>query len=505
MTLTSLTIPPGVVRGKTPAQSRGRYYDTNLVRWRSGVLQPVGGSERLTSSPMEAAPRTLHWWRDLTDIRRLAIGADNGLFTMEGNTVTLRSPAGFVPPANVTASGGFGIGLFGAGTYGSPRPAGAARLYLRPPVWSLDNFGQDLLASCSSDGRLLKLVPAAGVLPATASVVATAPTGNRSMLVTEERHVMLFGCGGVPYRVGWCSREDYNDWNFASTTNTAGFFDLPISGWVVNASRVHGGVLIWTDSDVWFARYVGQPFIYSFERMGEACGLYAPQSFAVTAGVAIWMGRETFFGYDGGTVRPLASDVGDYLFSDIDPVYGAARSFGMANGVYPEVWFHYPAAGQTEPNRYVCFSTQERWWGIGSMRRLAGVAAGVYPYPTMACLDRHLHHHEIGWTTSGTTRVGNVWAETGAIEFPRGGASTFDVMGAQMDSGSGYAATQVRAYARYAADGTEYAFGPFSPRSDGYTDMRLTGRDIRLRIEATQDADWTLGEIRLDIEPGDGR
>lgn len=507
MTITPITIPPGVVKGATPAQARGRWQDSNLVRWRSNILQPVGGWERFTGSPMTTTARRLLWWRDLTDIRRMAIGADNGLHVLEGQTISNKTPAGFTAPGTGNgAAGGFGTNTFNYGTFGSPRPAVNARLYQRPPIWSLDNFGEDLLAMASSDGRLLKLVPSAGALPAAASVVSGAPISNRGMLVTEERHVALLGAGGVPYRIAWSSREDYNDWNIASTTNTAGYYDLPISGWIVNATRVRGGVLIWTDADVWLMRYVGQPFIYSFERVGEACGLYAPMSFAATGNAAVWMGRETFFMFDGGVVRPLACDVGDYVFSNINPVYGVARTFGMANGVFPEIWFHYPDQDNSEPNRYVCVGLEgQPWWSVGAVGRTAGAAAGVYPFPTMAGADRHLYQHETGWTDAGLSRAGNVWVESAAIDIPRGGATTVHVMSGQMDSGAGYDATRVRAYSRFAADGPEYTSGPFTPRSNGYTDMRFSGRDFRLRVEGMKDSDWSVGEIRLDVQKGSPR
>ena len=40
---------------------------------------------------------------------------------------------------------------------------------------------------------------------------------------------------------------------------------------------------------------------------------------------------------------------------------------------------------------------------------------------------------------------------------------------------------------------------------DGWTDCRFSGRDIRLRVEATQDADWGIGEMRFDVKPGGRR
>ncbi|WKV16956.1 hypothetical protein [Microcystis phage MJing1] len=504
--LTPLTVPPGVVRASTPAQSRGRWWDANLVRWRSGMLEPVGGWERILGAPMPSIPRALHWWADLTGIRRLAVGADDGLYTIEGSEVTDRTPLLFVPPSTAAfGQGGFGIGNYGAGAFGAPRPAPDVRVFGRPPNWSIDNFGQNLLFLCSTDGKLHELVPVAGALPALGTAVADAPESNRAMVVTEERHVMLLGSGGIPNRVAWCSREDYEDWDFASTTNTAGFFDLPIGGYIIAGTRVRGGVLLWTENEAWLARYVGQPFIYSFERVGEACGLYGPRTYAAAPGFTLWMGREGFFTYDGGAVRPLQSDVADFVFSGIDRLYGPGRAFSVSNGLFPEVWWHYPSQGSAEPDRYVCFSTAEGWWSIGAMDRAAGVGAGVYPYPVLAGGDGFLYQHELGWLDAGRTRVGRVYAETGALEIARGGAIVGDVLGAHMDSGAGFDATQVRAYARFTREGPEYVSGPYRAEPDGLMPVRFSAREFRLRIEARKDTDWAIGEMRLDIETGGER
>ena len=58
---------------------------------------------------------------------------------------------------------------------------------------------------------------------------------------------------------------------------------------------------------------------------------------------------------------------------------------------------------------------------------------------------------------------------------------------------------QVKVLTRYAGDQAETTFGPYQPRADGYTDMRVTGRDMRVRIEATSDNYWSLGPIRFDM------
>lgn len=147
---------------------------------------------------------------------------------------------------------------------------------------------------------------------------------------------------------------------------------------------------------------------------------------------------------------------------------------------------------------------QENWWSVGALPRSAMLAASVAPYPVMAGSDGHIFEHEKGWTAAGLSRVGEVWAETANIAIG-GGDQRIEVAQAQFDSGHGFAATRMLAFTKEAGDGPEYAEGPFLPGADGWTDCRFSGRDIRLRIEAAQDGDWSLGELRLDAQPGAGR
>jgi hypothetical protein len=492
----TIKIPPGVVRTSTDGFTRGRWWDASLVRWRGSHLLPIGGWSRLSSAPLASTGREIHVWRDLADARRVAIGGDAGLYLLDGAAlITVTLPAGFVPLSPVTTSGGYGLGLYNDGTYNTPRAGSIDNPYVRYNIWSLDNFGEDLMAVASSDGRLLRL-PANST---TAAVVTAAPTGARAMLVTEERHVMMFGEAANPRRVLWSDRENYNNWNFADTTNAAGFFDLDSGSSITNAMKVRGGILLWTESECWFVRYVGQPFIYSFERIGQGCGLYGPNGVAVAGSTAVWMGKSNFWRYDGGSVRPLPCDVENYVFSQVDELYGPNRVHAATNGIFPEFWFFYPSANQTECNRYVVWSPEGNWWSIGALPRTAMLGAGAYPYPLMSGVDGHIYMHEDGWSDNGAARTGQVYVESAAFT-GEGAADIIHVLQAQMDSGHGYDATRFRAYSRFTRDGSERAFGPYTPRPDGYADCRFSGRDLRLRIEATKDADWSVGEVRFLTE-----
>ena len=575
MPLVPLTIPPGVVKPATPLLAKGRYWDANLIRWRSNKLLPVGGWQRITSTPLASTVRALFPWRDNNNARWMMIGCDTKLYANDGATYTDITPVGFVPLTSVGAYSAYNYGalLYGDDTNATyPRPASL----LDPPsfTWTMDNWGEDVLSVASSDGRLFyynpgntqasvvgysliqtiqrtsnvvtvtttldhtfktgQVVTIAGVtntsFNGTFTITGTptlttftyaqsgtnatssggsvthagTPTQNRGVIVTPERHAVLFGMNGNPRRVGWSDAEDYAEWDFASATNTAGFFDLDTQSRIIMATSVREGTLIWTEDEAWLMRYTGLPYIYGFERIGFGCGLMAPRSFATFGGRCIWMGRENFWIYDGGYVKPLPCDVGDYVISNMDSVTGGVITHGAENGLFPEVWFWYPSNGSSNPDQYVCYSYAEGWWSIGSMTRTAATGAGVFQYPTTADETYNLYYQENGWTNNGASLVGDRWVESGSLNLQQGN-NIMMVKQALTDSGYGYDSTALQFYTSFTPEGTETLSSVYTPRSNGYTDVRVTGREMRIRLEATQDADWSIGETRLDLIPRGGR
>lgn len=651
MPLIPLNVPPGVVRAITPLQSKGRWYDANLIRWRSGALLPVGGWERITVTPFSAAVRGIFTWTTPQNIPYAAIGLSNKLFALEGATYTDITPSGFTGETE-GLYGAYGAADYGEYYYGLDDPTytistavrssnvvtittsathqfqtggsvliagvtdssfngtftitrtgnttftyaqtaanasssgGTATLPVadrRPAAgafipsfsWTFDNWGGDLLCVASSDGRLLHYdaneavaneagiegivsgsrvsniitfttnanhgyttgdtIVITGNTEATfndtftvasvpsertftvsdsgtnqtgtggvAAITPACPQNNRATIVTPERHAVLIGAGGNNRRVAWSSREDYTDWNFASTTNTAGFLDLDTSSRLVMCAPVREGTLLWTQDEAWLMRYIGLPYVYGIDRIGFGCGLIAPRAFSTYAGRCVWMGTESFWMYDGGVVKPLACDVGAYVFDGIDPGYGPKYTHGSENNIFPEVWFWYPSKGSSTPDKYVIYNYAEGWWSIGSMDRTAAYGAGVFQYPIAADSANDLYYQESGWTAAGVEIGTDRYVTTGAVNISDGN-SLVHVRQAITDSGSGYNSTQLQMITSFTPEGAQTTHGPYQPRVDGYTDMRATGREFRLKVESTQDAEWSIGQIRLNITTGGQR
>jgi hypothetical protein len=379
-------------------------------------------------------------------------------------------------------------------------------IFRKPDHWSFSSFGQDLLGVCSSDGRLLHLTPTTGVIPKM-DVPSNAPIGNYAVAVTAERAVMLMGAGGNPRRIAWSDLENYNGWTFNTTTGQAGYIDLEAASPIITGVRVKEGILVLTQHEVFLVRYVGAPYFYGVEKLGSTT-FSAPNAIAAGGAQTVWFGESGFWRYDGGAVRLLPCPMFNDIKQNYDPLYGNYRAHMHENGAFPEFWFEYPDIHATdgECNNYVIWNYSENYWVRGQRQRTAAVGAVTANYPLSAGIDNNVFQQEDGWLEDGVSRVGNVWAETAVLDSGQG-ADNVDINQAMVssDPDSDVSNYQIKFLARFAPGQTEVTYGPYAPRADSYTDTRVSGRDIRLRVEATNDDYWSLGAIRLDIVGNGGR
>lgn len=492
----TLDIPPGIVKLGTEYQSSGRWTDGNLVRWVEGQMRPVGGWRSLTggAGPAEFSltgkARGSHAWKTNSAVPYMAIGTHSKLYIYTGSDVFDVTPAALASGlADTTSYSGYSVGPYGRGAYGVPRTtAGATAL---ATTWALDNFGQYLLAVNSSDGRLCEWT--GNVAVAAAAVTASAgvlPTGNKSVFVTEERFAMLLGAGGNPRKVQWSDQENYTDWEITATKQ-AGDFELQTVGTLRVGRRVRGANLLLTDTDVHVGQYVGPPLIYGFERVGTGCGVVSPQACAVTDGLAVWMSWGSFYAYDGA-VRPLPCSVSEYVFGDLN-YSQIEKVFAVRVPVYREIWWFYPSSGSTENDRYVAYNYVENTWAIGQCGRTTGVPRGVFGNQIYVGADGKLYEHESGQQYSGATP----YCESGPVELGEG--ERVYRLNRSIPDEKTAGQVQVRFRSRFYPNGPATNFGPYTLSSP--TSLRLTGRQISIRLESAGAYDWRVGRFRFDATP----
>jgi len=498
-----ISIPPGVVRGATPSQSAGRWYDANQIIWRDGVMQPLPGWSRVTQFPLGSTPRKLHIHLSNDNIPYWFAGCDEKLYVMEGSVLTDITPVGFSGQSTMNLPDGFGVGGFGDEDYGTPRSQGTVE-FLRSMNWSLNAFGEATIASASTDGRLYWWSPDNPTAQAT--VLSNAPTGIRASIVAaQSRQVMVAGVTTHPRRIAWSDVENPNEWMWDTTllsddpgatpqTTTAGWLDLEADGLLLGLYEVAEGILCIAESDCWLLRYQGGPYYWGRQRVATATSILSPHTVATFQGKAAWMTKSGFALYEAGNVRVLPSDVSYYVAATMDPLYGPLTAHGAATGEREIIWF-YPSKGSTKPDSYVIWSHAENWWSIGKLDRTAFVNAGAHLYPVASDSAGHIYQHNDGTTAAGASRIGDVWAETGVIS----GNGQVAIMRGMLDSGTNVESTTVQVLSRQTHDGAEIVGPTRTPRADGYTPMRDGGRDLRIRIEAHTDDLWSIGKPTFEL------
>ena len=491
MPLVPLAIPPGIRKNGTELQQAGAWNDGNLVRWYEQSLQPVKGWRRRSLTAMDGICRKLLSYVDNSSNRRTVAGTNTKLYAIqESGQVHDITPTSFTTgqvstPVNI----GYGGGTWGKFEWGTPRQDLAT--YDVADTWSLDTWGEYVIACATSDGKIYQWANATGTI---AAVLSNAPTSTTSIVVTDERFVFALGAGGEHNRVEWCDQENNNTWT-ASATNQAGGQNLTTDGTLISGHSLRGETLLLTTTDAHVARYTGPPFVYSFQRVGTGCGSVSANGCVVADQFAVWPGINSFHIYDG-SVRVLQSDIGDYFFGNLN-VAQRSKIYGVLNSEFHEIWWFYPSASGDENDSYITWNYRDNFWSIGSLSRTAGVNSGVFLYPQMVATDGYVYEHEVGFAYDDAT----VFVESGPIEIGNGDAvmNVRQVIPDEKNLGNVKATFKTRFYPTSA----ETTHGPFTMTNP--TSVRFQGRQVSMRIEANINTNWRVGTMRLDAVAGGKR
>ena len=452
-------------------------------------MRPVGGWAEFSSGAAANIVRGLHAFKSIAGAQYVIMGSANALEVYNANrNVVDITPVGLATGRVASETNtGWGRATWGSGRWSSEYPGDTNEF--DATLWSLDNWGEDLIACNDVDGRIFLWQRDEA---AKAVVIAAAPTGCVATCVSDNRFLFAFGAGGDPRLVAWSDREDYTVWT-ASATNEAGDFQLNTSGAIQAGVSVKGEVLIITNEDAHVARYVGPQLVHEFEQVGTSCGAAGRNAVAVTDIGAIWMGRRGFFSYAAGQVKRIPCEVSDYVFDDIGK-YAGAHVHAVKVGEFSEVWWFYTTRTGTDNTRYVVLNYESGAWSTGTLSRTAGIDQGTFAYPLMMDSDQLLIH-ETGTVPEGFP----VFAESGPIKMQGSiGEQTVTALRLYPDErtqGEVTATFKTRLYPNAA----ESSHGPYVLGAP--TSVRFTGRQISMRVDGVQGKDFRVGVQRLDIEP----
>lgn len=504
MPLIPLDLRPGVAKNGTTYGRRGRWSDSNLVRWKDDAIRPVGGWERRRTSAgpsisamwsdaaTEAARNVLAWTAN-DGTRHFVIGTNKAIYHVSsGGAVTDISPSGFAGGAKDSGLlSGFGVGPYGAAAYGTPR-SGSGLVATPADSWSFDLWGEDLIAVFRSDGnRVFKWQPN---VDATLIEITQAPENFQEVIVTDER--ILLGIKATERLVQWSDSEDRTEWT-PDATNQAGSITLAGNGPLIGACKVLNTILVLGANDAYAGRYLGPPFIYGFERVSDSCGLMAANALVASDTFAMWPCGRNMWMFNGAQVQQVKSEVVDFFLRDIKE-NERSKTYGFQIRNFNEVWWLYQSKDSTttEPDSYICFDYQQNHWTKGKLNRTVGADSGPsLRDPLMVSPDGLLYNHELRSVriTSGPAP----FCEIAPIEIGQGDVQAFvDYIYPDAERAPGLEATFK---ARDMPQATARSYGPYSMANP--VPVRVRGRQIQVKFEG-RDPDWAIGSMRLNVKPG---
>ena len=453
-----------------------------------------------------------------------------------------------IGPTIQTYGYGWGTGTWSRGTWGSGTTS--STVILDPGTWSLDNFGQQLIATVK-DGKTFVWNPGvSNPLEQRAVIMSGAPTASRLTITSDrDRHVVHFGTETTigdsttqdPMFIRFSDQENFSIYQ-PTSINTAGTFRLDTGNKIVAAVSGKDYNLILTDQAAYTMQFVGPPFTFSIRQVGSNCGCIGQHATVYADGKVFWMGAGGGFFVFDGTVKLLPSLVEDFVFTTTGSNVGINYSsneiiYGSHNSLFNEIIWFYPAGTPSgspavQNNRSVVYNYVENTWSTMTLARSSYADASTYdvPYateytstatPTISNLSgatntfgsslyfaQEVGNNEIA--LDGTETAIPAYIQSGDFDLPTDGdgenmlrVSRFlpDFKNLQ---GNAIVTIFLKNFPIDA--GSSSQLGPFTINSTTEKiDTRARGRLANLKIQNTAvNETWRFGTFRADVNP-DGR
>ena len=448
-----------------------------------------------------------------------------------------------IGPINQTYGYGWGTSTWGTVPWGIGSTS--STVILDPGSWSLDNFGQQLIATIK-DGESFTWNPgASNPLDNRATIMSGAPTSTRLTLVSDrDRHLIHFGTettiGDVatqdPMFIRFSDQENYNIYQ-PTSVNTAGTFRLDTGNKIIGAISGKDYNLILTDQAAYVMQFVGTPFTFSIRQVGTNCGCIGQHSIVYANGAVYWMGfAGGFFRFDG-TVKQIPSLVEDFVFSttgnNVGLNYSSAELvYASHNSLFNEIVWFYPSASAEQVDRSVLYNYVEGTWSTNTLARTTFADASTYalPYATEFGLtltpqfppvngitntygSTTYFAHEVGVNEVGLNSIPvaiPAYVESGDFQLHEGGDAEYLLRVSRFLpdfknlEGNVLITIQLKDYPIQTP--LSSPLGPFTVNNTvSKVDTRARGRLASIKIENTAvDDNWRFGEFRADVNI-DGR
>lgn len=294
---------------------------------------------------------------------------------------------------------GWGTGSWGAGTWGTPRDglphsgtsspySQVSNIYSQIGIWSLQNWGEDLIAS-PRGGSIYIWTHNSGPGARAMLIDPTAPLYNERVIVaTEQRQIICFGTSTLnadnqatgpldPSYIAWCAAEDYTTW-FPAVTNNAGDLRLNSGSGIIAITKTRGGYFVATTDNCNFFSPTGDVNVYSSQGLGQSTRAMGPNAAVDFNGISYMMAVDNFLMYNG-TLSVMPCDVWNTVFGSPETgtnlnLAQSEKCFAFVNRTFSEIWWVYPSVNSTdgENDSYVSYNFLLSCWHTGVWSGNAG-------------------------------------------------------------------------------------------------------------------------------------
>lgn len=440
--------------------------------------------------------------------------------------------------------------------------AAAAGLGTQLRLWSQSPFGEDLIfnarggalyywansASANTFNRAQLLGPSASIVTKLGTITtdSSCPTVANFVMVSDaSRFVLAFSVndyGSViqdPLLIRWSDQESFATW-IPAITNQAGSFRLSDGSQIITAIQTRQEILVLTDSAIYSMQYLGPPYVWSFQILGNNISIAGPNAIATANNISYWMGTDKFYMYSG-RVQTLPCTLRQYVYNDINLTQSFQFMAGTNEG-YNEVWWQYCSADSDVIDRYVIYNHLDNVWYYGDWVNYTGTAfqgrtawldSALREYPMAATYgvaggttNALLVYHENG-VDDGTVNPANpIVAQVTSSDFDIGDGHNFGfvwrlIPDLSFDGSDVNAPTAMFTVLPRANPGAPYgnSNNPDVVSAQNYQNqrtyeiqqftqqvyVRIRGRQMAFKVSSDEiGVQWQLGVPRIDIRP-DGR
>tara|TARA_R110002167_G_scaffold1385_5_gene6332 strand:- start:1794 stop:4430 length:2637 start_codon:yes stop_codon:yes gene_type:complete len=419
-------------------------------------------------------------------------------------------------------------------------------------LWSLDNFGEDLVlarqngapyywdssasttgsvptsiisASADTNNGLIigKAVPMSSLGSATytdfdGATQTTeghgyAPTQCRKLMVFPDRQLILsFGTTDIsgsyePMLLRWSDATKPGSW-YPTELNDSGGEPLSSGSYIITACKSKREMLVWTDESLYSMQHHPE-FVFGFTLVANGVSIIGSNAFAEAGDSIFWMDNRNFYMYQSGSLSVLPCTVLEYVFSNLN-YSEKEKIFAAPNSQFNEVTFFYPSSGSPDIDRYVTYNHAENSWSIGSLSRTAWSDSGIRQKPEAAFVSDEPNEvsmtyvHEVGYDDNGSAMT--AYVESAYMDLDDGGDLMFmskfipDIRfpaGGELDM-----TFNKKNYPNESASGSSYTS---ISGSTTYRNVRIRARQVAIKFQSTGiGVGWHLGDMRYEVKP-DGR